>query len=84
MKSSVGSFEAKTHLVALLGRVAQGERITITRHGNPIARLVPVEPETKSDVKAVVEAMRAFQEKNGPVLGDGLTTRDFIEEGRRY
>lgn len=84
MKSSVGSYEAKTHLPALLERVAKGERITITRHGKPIAQLVPVEPETKPDVKAAVEAMRAFREKNGPVLGDDLTIRDLIEEGRRY
>jgi prevent-host-death family protein len=83
MKSSVGSFEAKTHLPALLERVAKGERITITRHGRPIAQLVPVELEPKSDVKVVVEAMRAFRDKNGPVLGDDLTIRDLIEEGRR-
>jgi prevent-host-death family protein len=83
VKSSVGSFEAKTHLPALLERVARGERITITRHGKPIAELVPVEPETNPDVKAVVEAMRAFRDKNGPALGDDHTTRDLIEEGRR-
>jgi prevent-host-death family protein len=84
MKSSVGSFEAKTHLPSLLERVAKGERITITRHGKPVAQLVPVEQETKPDVKAVVDAMRAFRDKNGPVLGGDLTTRDLIEEGRRY
>ena len=38
---SVGSYEAKTHLPALLDRVAQGEQITITRHGVPVAMLVP-------------------------------------------
>src|SRR5262245_42657840 len=80
MKSWIGSFEAKTHLPALLERVARGERITITKHGKPVAQLVPVEPETKPDVKAVVEAMRAFRDKNGPVLGEGLTVRDLIEE----
>lgn len=30
---TVGAFEAKTHLAALLDRVAKGEKITITRHG---------------------------------------------------
>ena len=39
----VGAFEAKTHLPELLNRVAQGERITITRRGKPVAQLVPVE-----------------------------------------
>ena len=39
---SIGAFDAKTHLSALLDRVARGERITITRHGVPAAMLVPV------------------------------------------
>src|SRR3982074_3398007 len=34
---TVGAFEAKTHLAALLDRVAKGEKITITRHGVPAA-----------------------------------------------
>jgi len=37
----IGAFDAKTHLSALLDRVAKGERITITRHGVPAAMLVP-------------------------------------------
>src|ERR1700690_1024643 len=39
---TVGAFEAKTHLAELLDRVGRGETITITRHGVPAARLVPV------------------------------------------
>ena len=38
----VGAYEAKTHLPRLLERVANGERITITKHGVPIAILIPV------------------------------------------
>ena len=41
--STVGAFEAKTYLAALLGRVEGGESITITKHGRPVARLVPVD-----------------------------------------
>ncbi len=37
---TVGAFEAKTHLSQLLDQVAQGEEITITRHGEPVAKLV--------------------------------------------
>jgi len=37
----LGSFEAKTHLPQLLERAAQGEEFTITKHGKPVARLVP-------------------------------------------
>lgn len=38
---SVGAFEAKTHLAQLLKRVAKGEIITITWHGQAVAKLVP-------------------------------------------
>ena len=41
--STVGAFEAKTYLAALLARVEGGESITITKHGRPVARLVPVD-----------------------------------------
>ncbi|MGZ5950386.1 MAG: type II toxin-antitoxin system Phd/YefM family antitoxin, partial [Isosphaeraceae bacterium] len=53
---SVGSFEAKTHLPQLLERVAQGEEFTITKHGKPVARLVPAITATpKPDVRQVIE-----------------------------
>jgi prevent-host-death family protein len=78
---SVGLFEAKTHLSALLERVARGEEITITKHGNPIARLVPMEPRRKKDPKQVAEAIRAL--RKGIKL-EGVTIRELIEEGRRF
>jgi prevent-host-death family protein len=37
----IGAFEAKNTLGALLDRVERGEEIIITRHGRPVARLVP-------------------------------------------
>jgi prevent-host-death family protein len=81
---TVGSFEAKTHLPELLRRVEQGESIVITKHGKPVARLVPVtSAKPKPDVKQAVEAMLAFRDRAGPTLGEGLTIRDLIEEGRR-
>lgn len=39
--------EAKTHLSRLLERVERGEEIVIGRNGNPVARLVPIEPTTR-------------------------------------
>ena len=38
---------AKTQLSRLLARVEAGEEIVIARRGNPVARLVPCQPETK-------------------------------------
>lgn len=77
---TVGSFEAKTHLPALLERVAKGERITITKHGVPVAMLVPVEQGRQRDVRTVIEELKKF--RKGHTLG-GLSVRDMINEGRR-
>ena len=80
---SVGSFEAKTHLPQLLERVAKGEEFTITKHGKPVARLVPTTPmQAKPDVQRLIDDMRAF--RKGSTLGENLTIRDLIEDGRRF
>lgn len=42
----VGVHEAKTTLSELLRLVAAGEEVTITRSGEPIARLVPFAPRS--------------------------------------
>jgi prevent-host-death family protein len=75
----VGVYEAKTQLCRLLGEVEQGETITITRHGRPVARLVPVRGRQRS-VQEAIAAIREFQK--GHRL-DGPTVRQLIEEGRR-
>lgn len=77
---SVGSYEAKTHLPALLERVAKGEEFVITKHGVPIARLVPVDQDQKRDVRSVIEELKQF--RKGHTLG-GLSVREMINEGRR-
>ena len=79
---TVGSFEAKTHLSSLLERVSKGERITITKHGVPIAQLVPVDMTGPRDRNAIIDELKAFG--LGRSLPDGVTIRDLIEEGRRF
>jgi prevent-host-death family protein len=80
---SVGSFEAKMHLPQLLERVAQGEEFTITKRGKPVSRLVPVAAATpKPDVRQVIEELKAFSKGN--TLGEGISIRDLIEDGRRF
>ena len=77
----IGAFEAKTHLAALLDRVAKGERITITRHGIPAAVLSPVtETETKLSHKKIVDGMRALRKRVKP---GKMSVRDMVNEGRR-
>jgi prevent-host-death family protein len=78
---SVGVYEAKTRLSTLLDRVAKGEKITITRHGVPVAVLGPPPNTEKPDVRRAVEELKRF--RKGRSLG-GVTIRELIEEGRRY
>lgn len=56
----IGAFEAKNTLGTLLDRVQQGEEIVITRHGKPVARLVPNSGRIdRSQVQAAAERIRA-------------------------
>ena len=80
MMSSVGAFEAKTHLSKLLDRVSRGERITITKHGVPVAVLAPPDGRKRPGVDAVIQELRRF--RGGRSL-KGLTIRQLIDEGRR-
>ncbi|HEX5368948.1 MAG TPA: type II toxin-antitoxin system prevent-host-death family antitoxin [Dehalococcoidia bacterium] len=76
----VGVYEAKTQLPRLLDSVEKGEVITITRHGKPVARLVPVRAN-RMTVDEAIEAMREFGKRHSL---DGLTIRELIDEGRKY
>lgn len=81
----VGTYEAKTQLPRLLERVRKGERITITRHGKPIAELCPVAGAgrgTLKDALAKVDAERARARERGAnvAIADVVSA---IREGRR-
>jgi prevent-host-death family protein len=52
--STVTLAEAKTHLSHLLDQVEAGEEVVITRRGQPIARITPVE-KPKQPVKSLTE-----------------------------
>lgn len=79
---TIGAFEAKTHLSALLDRVAKGEKITITRHGIPAAVLGPVTAaEGRLSHKEIVEGMRALRQRVKP---GKMSVREMVNEGRRF
>lgn len=78
---TIGSYEAKTHLSRLLDEVAKGEEITITKHGVPVAVLIPPPETRRRSVDEIIDGIREF--RKGKTLS-GLKTKDLIEEGRRY
>jgi prevent-host-death family protein len=77
---SIGAYEAKTHLPRLLDEVAKGERITITKHGVPVAILVPPGSQGTKDVEALMTQFRELRRGNRL---NGLSIRELIDEGRR-
>lgn len=81
MTTTVGAYEAKTHLSKLLAAVERGETIVITRHGKEIAHLTP--PPKR--VRSVAEALEELRElRKGITLGPDVTIKELIEEGRRW
>ena len=77
---TIGVFEAKTHLSGLLDDVERGEAIVITRNGKPVAELRPVAGRRMGRAEAV-ERLLAFPRVR---LAPGESTRELIDEGRRF
>jgi prevent-host-death family protein len=77
----IGAYEAKTRFSELLERVESGESLTITRHGMPVAQLVPVRSKsTTEERRAAIAAIRNLSKKNRL---KGVKIKDLIAEGRR-
>jgi len=80
--ATVGLAEAKNKLSELIDRVAHGEEITITRHDQAIARLVPARRPSHAEAKRAIDGLRALRARN-PVT---LTTEEILamkNAGRR-
>ncbi|MDZ5645568.1 type II toxin-antitoxin system prevent-host-death family antitoxin [Nitrospirillum sp. BR 11828] len=85
--STVGAFEAKTHLAALLDRVEAGEEVIITRHGRPVARLSPIDGgKDIASAKAAATALTALRHSIAARNQAPFTAAELDEyrtEGRR-
>ena len=79
--SIIGAYDAKTRFSELLERVVGGEEITITRHGTPVARLIPIRPTASAESRR--EAILAMRELASRNRLDGLQIKDLIAEGRK-
>ena len=77
----IGVFEARTRLPRLLRRVEAGERFIITRHGHPVAELIPFRHRDSARVRSAIDSLKAFQETHS--LG-GVPMRLIVEEASRY
>lgn len=79
----IGAYEAKTKFSELLDRAERGERFTITRHGKPVAEIVPVrrhDPERAREGFAQLRALAKTVDVGDLTWEDIKTMRD---EGKR-
>ncbi len=89
--SEIGAYAAKTHLPKLLERVEKGERFVITRHGRPVAELVPVTERDAKRVHVALTGLRDMRKKFAKrgiklksVLSKNETLRDMTHTGHRF
>ncbi|MGH8800670.1 MAG: type II toxin-antitoxin system Phd/YefM family antitoxin [Casimicrobiaceae bacterium] len=87
----VSAYEAKTHLPKLLERAARGEHFVITRHGKPVAQLIPFEAGDDVTIARAVDhvaVLRARLARQGvtlaSILEPGETPRELTHAGHRY
>jgi prevent-host-death family protein len=78
---TIQASEAKAHLPQLLDDVERGATLIITRHGRPIARLIPESAASQASISQAVARIQARRRRNQHLsVKEILSLRD---EGRR-
>ena len=78
----VPASQAKTHLPQLLDDVERGETIVITRHGRPIARIVPEAERRQDEIDQAIADLKEFGKQTGRATVEDVLS--LVREGRKY
>jgi len=82
MQREIQASDAKVHLPQLLDDVERGDTLIITRHGRPIARIIPEAHRRQEETDQAIDAIRAIRPRTGKIaLADLLAAR---HEGHKY
>lgn len=81
MALQIGAFEAKTQLSKLLELARKGQRIVITKHGVPVAELVPPSDARRVEPQDIIKELKAIRKRTKP---GKETIKGMIAEGRRF
>jgi len=81
MVSIIAFTQAKTKFSEILDRVKNGEEFVITRHGEIIAKLVPVQSARSEEVKKTIAQLRTLR-KGIKISTDEIIT--WKKKGQRY
>jgi prevent-host-death family protein len=87
-RTSVGIRELKDKASSIIDRVEEGEAITVTKHGRPVARIVSTAAPPHL---AALIAEGTVRPGEGPrhlpkptkLRGTGMSAADYVSEGRR-
>jgi prevent-host-death family protein len=86
--ATVGIRELKDKASTIIDRVEDGEAITVTKHGRPVARIVSA--ATPPHLAALVADGTVRPSEGSPPLpkpaklrGSGKSASDYVSEGRR-
>lgn len=79
MTDYVGSYEAKTKLPELLRRVSNGNTVTITNRGEPVAKIVQSDEQHDRQVSTAIDNIKALK---APTLAPSMFKK-MIDEASR-
>ncbi len=74
--------EAKAHFAELLTEVERGETVVVTRHGRPVARIVPEEEQRQREVDRAIADIKELRKHTGRVTVEEILSS--IHEGHKY
>jgi prevent-host-death family protein len=82
MTREVQASEAETHLSQLLDEVERGGTIVITRHGRPIARIIPEADRRQQEIDEAIADIKELGKQTGKATVEEILS--LIREGRKY
>jgi prevent-host-death family protein len=88
-KATVGIRELKDKASSIIDRVEEGEAITVTKHGRPVAKIVSTTTPPQLSALIADGTVRAplgpryLPTKPAKLQGPGKSAAEYVSEGRR-
>ncbi|MBT7959928.1 MAG: type II toxin-antitoxin system prevent-host-death family antitoxin [Akkermansiaceae bacterium] len=83
--TTMGAFDAKNHFSELLEKALQGRETIVTKHGHPVAKIVPYTETDRpaEDVFASIASTRTQIAQRGDIRDKGESWKDVARKGLR-
>jgi prevent-host-death family protein len=80
MLETVSFTEAKARLSELFDRVENGDEIIVTRHNQPVGRIVPEKRRNQAEISYAVKRLKELRKETKSITIDEITA--WKNEGR--